>query len=278
MKLMKENGDPNTKGIIGVILIIIGLITGISMIFASFETIQAGERGIVLYWGAVDETLDEGFHMINPISKKIVVMNVKVQKIEAKAAAASKDLQTVTSTVALNYHISPEGAAWLYQNVGRDYELQIIQPAIQESVKAGTADFTAEELISKRPEVKDKIRTVLLERLDGFSLIVDDFSIVNFDFSTEFNNAIEAKQVAVQQALQAENDLDRIKLEAQQQIEQAKAQAESTRLQADALKESSEVIELRKAEAMLEMAKRWDGSMPQYMLGDGGALPLFNLN
>lgn len=239
----------------------------IAGLFMSFEVIAAGKRGVVLQWGAVDRVLGEGFYVINPISEDVVVMDVRVQKFETTATAASKDLQTVTSVVALNYHVDPKRVGELYQNIGKDYEAQVIHPALQESVKAGTALFTAEELISKRDMVKEEVRKNLLARLDKFNIIVDDFSIVNFDFSAQFNAAIEGKQVAEQQALQAKNDLEKVKFEAQQSIEQAKAQAESTKLQADALANSSQVIELRKVEAMLELAKRWDGKLPVNIYG-----------
>lgn len=258
-----------------IIFAIIGVL-GISFFFSTFEQINAGQRGVVLQWGAYDRTLEEGFHFVNPISEDVITMEVRVQLYETSASAASRDLQTVNSTVALNYHPNPKAVGPLYQNVGRDYENQIVKPAIQESVKAGTALYTAEELISKRAFVKEAIKEDLVARLEQFNLIVDDFSIINFDFSSEFNAAIEAKQVAEQKALQAQNDLKRVELEAQQAIEKSKAEAESTRLQAQALSQSSSVIELRKVEAMLEFAKKWDGKLPINIYGSA-PLPLLDV-
>jgi len=256
--------------------VIVGGLIGIGLVFASFEIINAGERGVVLNLGKPEEILEEGFHTVNPITKSIVVMNVQVQKYEAEATAASKDLQTVRSNIALNYHLDPVQVLTLYQSIGRDVEYKVIDPAIQESVKAATALFTAEELISKREAVKEAIKQTLIARLGNFSVLVDEFSIVNFEFSHEFNAAIESKQVTEQQALKAQNELEKVKYEAQQQIEQAKAQSESTRLQVEALKQGSQVIELRKVEAMLEAAKRWDGKLPANIYGSV-PLPLLNV-
>lgn len=259
-------------------LFILGFIAivALSFIFSTFETVDAGERGIVLVWGKPTQLLEPGFHMVNPISSDIVTMNVQVQKYEAKADAASKDLQTVTSTIALNYHIDPSQLMALYTNVGVDFEGQLIPPAIQESVKAATAGFTAEELISKRPAVKEAIKLVLNPRLGVYGLIVDDFSITNFDFSAEFNRAVESKVTAEQNALASKNKLEQVKFEAEQSVAKAKAEAESTRLQVQALQQGSEVIKLRQTEALLELAKRWDGKLPVNVYGSA-PLPFLNL-
>lgn len=248
----------------------------IAFVFMSFETISAGQRGVVLKWGGYDRTIGEGFYVVNPISEDVIVMNVRVTKFEAVAGAASKDLQVVTSEVALNYHPDPAKVGVLYQEIGRDYQDQVVLPALQESVKAGTALFTAEELISKRAAVKEEIRKNLVLRLEKFHLIVDDFSIVNFNFSPEFERAIEAKVTAEQNALAEKNNLEKVKFQSQQSIEKAKAEAESTRLQSSALQQGNEVIELRKVEALLEMAKKWDGKLPVNIYGSA-PLPILNL-
>ena len=244
--------------------------------FAFFETINTGERGVLLSFGKYERTLGEGLHFVNPVTTELIVMQVRTTKLEASASAASKDLQTVTSLVALNYHPNPEKVGAIYQTLGRGYEESIVVPAIQEAVKSATAKYTAEELISKRELVKEDIRFSLSERLGAFNLIVDDFSVINFDFSPQFNSAIEAKVTAEQDALASKNKLEQVKFESQQAIEKAKAEAESTRLQMQALQGGSEVIELRKVEAMLEMAKKWNGQLPQNIYGSA-PLPIINL-
>lgn len=251
------------RSIVKLVVAGIVLIVGISALFSVFETVETGERGIVLKWGAYDRVLAEGFHIINPIAEDVITMNVRVSKVEVLAGSASRDLQTVNSVVALNYHVNPENAGLLYQQVGRDYEAQIIAPAIQESVKAGTASFTAEELISKRTAVKDAIRTDLTERLAKFNLVVDDFSIVNFDFSEQFNASIERKVTAEQDALASENKLKQVEFEAKQQIEKAKAEAETIRIQAQAITQQG-----GKDYVQLKAIERWNGGLPQYMLGN----------
>ena len=254
-----------------VVAAIVTAVILITFLFMSFETVTAGERGIVLRWGAYDDILEEGFHVVNPISVKVVTMNVQVQKVEVLADAASKDLQSANSTVALNYHIDPARVGTLYQEIGRDYEAQVIAPAIQEAVKAGTALFTAEELISRRAEVKDAVKQDLVTRLDKFYILIDDFSIVNFEFSAQFDAAIEAKQVAEQQALQAENDLRRIEVEARQTIESAKAKAEAIKIQAQAITQQGgkDYVELKTVE-------QWNGVLPVNFYGSG-PVPFINI-
>jgi len=255
--------------IIGIILLVI-----VGFLFASFETIQAGERGVVTNWGRVDRILNEGFHVVNPISEDVHVMNVKVQLLSAEADASSKDLQEVTSTVELNYHLDPVAVDKLYQEVGKRFESTVIQPAIQESVKAGTAKFTAEEQINKRSEVKAAIKDDLTPRLANFFIIVDDLNITDLSYSDEFDRAIEQKQVAEQNAKTAENDLRKVEFEQQQEIEKAKASAEKSRLEVEALRlGSGELIKLRKAEAMLQFSKNWKGAPPHILVIMGDDIP-----
>jgi len=234
-----------------------------------------GERGIVLNFGAVQkQVLDEGLHLRIPIMQEIVLVDVKVQKAETDAAAASKDLQDVTSRVALNYHIVPDKANIVYQKLGVQFKERIVDPVIQEVVKAVTANYTAEELITKRPAVSEAMRMALTERLMENNIAVDAFSIVVFSFSPVFTEAIEAKQTAEQLALKAKRDLERIKIEAEQKITAAKAEAESLRLQKANI--SPDLIELRKIEANMKAIGKWNGILPQ--VTGGGAIPLIGLN
>ena len=198
-------------------------------------------------------------------------MDVRTQKDEVEVGASSKDLQEIIAKVALNYHVDPLNVDKVYKNIGFEYETRIISPAIQESVKASTAQFTAEELITKRSEVKKEIKDNLTKRLSQYNIIIDDFSIVDFNFSDEFNKAIEAKQTAEQRALKAQNDLKRIEIEAKQKIETAKAAAESIKIQAEALKENKDLIELK-------FVEKWDGKLPVYMFGGSSSpIPFFNI-
>jgi prohibitin 2 len=242
-----------------------------------FVKIDAGERGVLLNFGAVQgEVLDEGLHLRVPIMQKIVKMDVKIQKSETRAEAASKDLQDIKSVIALNYHIIPEKANWVYQNIGVAFKERVIDPTVQEAVKAVTAKYTAVQLIGEREAVSTAIKDALSQKLADYNLFVDGFSVIDFSFSKKFTDAIEAKQEAEQLALKAQRDLDRIKIEAEQKVAQAKAEAESLRLQKQQI--TAELIELRKIEALREAIAKWNGTVPNVLLSGGGATPLFSLD
>ncbi len=228
-----------------------------------FTVVKAGHTGVVLTFGAVEENVfDEGLHFKMPLVQTVVQMNNRTQKVETEGSASSKDLQVISYVVAVNYHVKGESSASLYQNVGKDYSTVIIVPAIQESIKAVTAQFTAEELITKRQTVGEQIKTALSEKINSYGIEVEIFNIVNFDFSEEFNAAVEAKQTAQQQALKAQQDLARIEVEAQQKITQAEAEAESIRLIQEALAKSPDYVDYVKW-------NKWDGKLPEVMGSDG---------
>jgi len=180
-------------------------------------------------------------------------LNIQVQKEQADAAASTSDLQDVTTTLALNYHLDPNHVRDIYTKIGTEYKLRIIDPAIQESFKATSAQYSATELLTKRPEVKEKVLAVLKARLETRDIIVDDVSIVNFQFSPEFTKAIEAKQVAQQQAEQANFHLQQAQKDAQAQ------EAQKTSLSPELLQKYA--------------IDKWDGKMPTY-IGSGS---VFNI-
>lgn len=253
---------------------IIGAILVFFLFLQPWVQVGAGQRGVVLNFGAVQNTvLDEGLHFRLPVMQKIIPVDVKVQKATTTAAAASSDLQEVRSEVAINYHIVPDKANIVYQTVGIHFKERIIDPAVQEVVKAVTARYTAEELITKRPAVSEAMRLTLTERLIVHNIAVNAFSIVGFSFSEAFTEAIEAKQTAEQLALKAKRDLDRIKIESEQKIVAAKAEAESLRLQRANI--SPDLIELRKIEANLRAIDKWNGILPQ--VTGGGAVPFIGV-
>ena len=255
-------------------IVIAGIIILILIFFRPWVQVGPGQRGVVLNFGAVQQqVLEEGLHLRIPVMQEIVPMDVKIQKAETDAAAASADLQDVSSRIALNYHVVPDKANTVYQQIGVQFKERIIDPAIQEVVKAVTAKYTAEELITKRPAVSEAMRMALMDRLIANNIAVDAFSIIIFSFSKVFTEAIEAKQTAEQLALKAKRDLDRIKIEAEQKITAAKAEAESLRLQRANI--SPDLIELRKIEANMKAIEKWNGILPQ--VTGGGAVPLIGL-
>lgn len=255
-------------------VIIIGAILVGFLFFHPWVQIGAGERGVVLNFGAVqDKVLNEGLHFRVPIMQKVAIMDVKVQKAVTDAVSGSADLQDVTSSVALNYHVVPDKANVVYQTIGVEFKERIVDPAIQEVMKAVSARYSAEELITKRPAVSEAMRTALAERLMVHNIAVDAVSIVAFSFSKIFTEAIESKQTAEQLALKAKRDLDRIRIEAEQKITAAKAEAESLRLQRANI--SADLIELRKIEANLKAIDKWNGILPQ--VTGGGAVPFIGI-
>ena len=233
----------------------------------SFTVIGAGERGVVFskFGGVQSGVRGEGLQFKVPFIQSISPIDVRIHKSETDASASSKDLQTVDSRIALNYHIDPSNAWRIYQEVGMSYEERLIDPLVQESVKATSAQFTAEELITRRAEVSNQIKEMLTARLMPRHVIVDEFNIVDFNFSPVFNEAIEDKQRAEQEALKAQRDLERIKIEAEQKITAAQAEAESQRLQRETITDS--LLQLRAIE-------KWDGRLPQVA---GAGVPFIDL-
>ena len=243
------------------------------LVLNPFVIVGPGERGVVMNFGAVQpDVLGEGLHLRVPIMQKVVLMDVKVQKEQVDADAASKDLQDTSSTVALNFHIDPDRANDVYQQIGWAFSDRVIAPAMQEAMKSVTAGYTAMELITQREKVRNEVRAQLRERLATYNIIVDDFSIVNFSFSPQFTQAIESKQTAEQLALKAQRDLERIRIEAEQKVTQARAEAEALRLQKQEV--TQQLVALRQIEVQQKAIEKWDGRMPQVT---GGALPFIDV-
>jgi prohibitin 2 len=252
-------------------LIVIGVVTA-----ASVKIVDAGHRGVLLHWNAVDLTkppLDEGLHFVVPFADDVVNVEVRTLKYASEARSASKDLQTVETTVTVNYHPDKESVHTLYKNLGLDYENRVIQPAIEETVKQVTANYNAEELITKRPLVKQDIEFSIKERLNQFNVVTEVISITDFEFSSLFAQAIESKVEAEQKALKAENDLRRIEVEARQReanaiglananIAEANGEAEAIRIINAALAQNPFYLEWLKTQA-------WDGKLP-LVVGEGG--------
>jgi len=267
IKRVWENGSLRSLIILGIILIVL-------FAFKPWVQVGAGQRGIVQNFGAVqDKVLNEGIHFKIPIVQTVILMDVKIQKAMTDAASSSSDLQDVDMSVALNYHIMPNEANLVYQTIGLQFKERIIDPAIQEVMKAVSARYTAEELITKRPAVSSEMKDELTSRLLESNIAVDAFSIISFSFSKTFTDAIEAKQTAEQNALKAKRDLDRIKVEAEQTIAAATAEAEALRLQK--MNISPDLIELRKIEANLKAIEKWNGILPE--VTGAGAIPFIGV-
>ncbi len=235
--------------------------------------IEPGERGVVVRFGKTTDTiLQEGPYAVIPLVDAVEMMTVQTQAFSSEAAAASFDLQNVKTTVTLNYNLDPSRVNWVYQNLRRDWQMRIITPVTQEGVKSVTARYKADELIQKRPEVKEKIEQYITQKLQQHGVLVDQMSITDFRFSDAFTHAIEAKVTAVQDALKAENELQRVKFEAEQKVARAHAEAEALKAQKEQI--TPQLIQLRQIEMLRE---KWNGQMPSVVLGSGGTVPFIDI-
>jgi regulator of protease activity HflC (stomatin/prohibitin superfamily) len=257
------------------VLIFIGLL--VMIVMSSVRTVGTGYIGVKTRFGkVVSDSLPSGLYFVIPGVEAIAQVEVREQKTEMSTSASSKDLQSIQSGIAINFRPDPANAHLLFKDVGTEYEARILDPAIEETVKAATARYTAEELITKRTEVRDEMESMLKNRVEGNHILITKFNIVNFEFSNSFNHAIEEKQTAEQEALRATNILRRMKVEADQKIETARGSAESVKLQAMAEAEAITVKAKAEAEAQrilsevvtkdviqLRAIERWDGVMPK---------------
>lgn len=247
---------------------------GLILFFGSFGTVGAGERGVKTRFGAVTgEILNSGLYLKMPFIEGVEKMDVQIQKEQTTAEAASSDLQNVKAEVALNYQLDSAQVANIYKNIGDNDALnnKIIAPAMQEVVKAVTANYTAEQLISKRTEVTSAIETQLTVKLQGSGIIVSAFNVTNFDFSPTFNAAIEAKVTAEQNALAAKNKLDQVKYEADQRVAEADGEAKAIAIQAQAIQNQGGAAYIQ-----LKAIEKWNGVLPQYQLS--GTMPFINIS
>ena len=222
---------------------------------SSFTIIHSGEVGIRVRFGkVVNKSTHEGVNLKIPFIERIERMNIRVQKSEVKTTSSSKDLQEVDMSLAVNYRIDNKKAVNLFKTVGVNYREVILEPAIQESIKATTSKYTAEELITKRSEVSGKSMEELSKKVAKYGLTVSDFNITNFSFSQEFDRAIEEKQVAEQKVLTAKQELEKEKIEAEKKV--VKAEAEK---KANELKERSLTDNIIRE----KFIEKWDGVLPK---------------
>jgi prohibitin 1 len=265
MKTLRTSPYNLSLYIIGGIVLFIA-----ALILKPFAIVDAGERGVMMRFGKVQNAiLDEGIHPIMPIVTSVKTLSVRVQKTDIQADAASKDLQKITTDLAVNWNVDPVKVNQVFQQIGDEEQIitSILSPAISEVLKAATSKKTAEEIITKRTELKTEIDNSLKKRLEPYGLIVRDVSLINFGFSPEFSKAIEAKQIAEQEAKQAEFTVQKATQDAQAEINRARGQAEAQRLQRQSL--TPEILQQ-------QAIQKWDGKFPTVM-GGNNSLPLINI-
>lgn len=231
-----------------------------------FVIVEAGDRGVLMKFGQVqDSILNEGLHFVIPLRDTVEKLSVRVQSQEISAEASTKDLQDIYSDVALNWHILPAETNLIFQQIGNQQAIveKIISPAVEEVLKAVMARYTAEEIITRRGEVKASVDESLSDRLSIYHIGVDDISLVHVRFSDRFRSAVEAKQIAEQEAKRAGFVAQKALNEAEAKVNLARGEAEGQRL----LKESL-TVELLQRQAI----ERWNGQLPLIMGGENGKL------
>jgi len=246
--------------------IVIGFIALI-VFFDCFFVVSPTERAIKITLGNLSNTIyREGFHFKIPFFQTVTIVDLTIDRADALAKSASKDLQNIATTVSVNYQINETNILEMYKLVGVDHDLienNVFSSAIQEAVKSATAKYTAEELITKRELVRNEIETILKEKTQKYGLVISQVNIVNFEFSESFDASIESKVRAEQDALTQRNKLEQVKYEAQQQIERAKAEAETIRISAEAIQKQGGA-----AYVQLKWIEKWNGQLPTTSLGD----------
>ena len=265
----KTNSDSNPINAIPVVIgaVFVLLIVGI---YNSIAIIKPGEVGVVIRLGEAQENaLHEGIHLVIPFITDVKKIDVRILKAEVKTEAASKDLQVVKAVIVVNHRVDQLQAVKLYRDIGLRYLETVIEPSIQEAFKADAAKYTAEALITERSNVSEGIYKSISSRLEQFGVIVSAINITSFDFSPEFNRAIEDKVMAEQKALQAKNELERFIIEAQQKVETAKGEAEAI---VEKAKAEAEGLELKKPFASMDLiwltaVEKWDGKLPTHLFG-----------
>lgn len=241
----------------------------------SVGVVGAGQRGVMLRFGAITgKVLNEGLYFKLPFVENVVLMSTQIQKYSTDSSASSKDLQVVTTEVTLNYRLNPKDVAEIYRNMRQDYEYRVIQPFVQEAVKSVAANFDAEQLITQRPKVKTDLQNLLATRLAPLGIEVIELSITDFKFTQVFQDSIEAKVKAVQQALEAENALKRVEFEAKQAVVKAEAEAKGLELQKAQI--TPQLLELRHIEVQRAAVEKWNGLMPS-VVTSGAPVPMLDV-
>ena len=262
--------ETKSKVIIGVICV--ALIIGLIIFFASTAIVPTGHIGVVtLYSKVQDKYLDAGFHIVKPFVEDVHSIDIRTQKYQGTVEGSAKDLQIVNVTMSINYQIKPEKASELYAKVGKNYNDTILNPALQSGLKAAIAKFTAEEMITKRSEVANAITEELNSRLEEYFLITA-VNLENIGFTDEFNKAVEAKTTNQQKAEAEKAQLEIIKVQNEQKINTAEAEAKVRELQSQSVTEKS--LEQLRLEIQREMVSRWNGVLPQYVLGENSNMLL----
>lgn len=241
----------------------------VAFLFSTFTIVPSGSSGVRTTFGKVSDTvMESGMNFQLPFIQKTIIINNQVQREDVQGEAASKDLQTVAYNVSVNYNVIASESANLYRNVGKSWSEVIIRPAIQESVKAAIARYTAEQLITNRSSVSNDMLEEISNRMKDYGINVSEINIITMDFSAEFDAAIEAKTVAEQQVLTEQQNLEKVKVVAEQKIVEAQAEAEANKTKSESI--TDEIL-------TSDFISKWNGQTPVVMGSDGNILDVSSL-
>ena len=287
---IKKGGKKGKAPLIATI-IVIAFIAAVSVIM-SIKIVPAGCTGVVMTFGEVSDTsLTEGLHFVIPFAQKVEIISNKIQIYETTADAVSKDLQAVSTKIAVNYRIRSEASARIFREIGIDYKDVILMPTVQEGMKSVCAKYNAEQLISQRAAVAEEIKVELEGKVSEYGIEIEKFNIVNFDFSKEFNEAIEAKQVAEQNLIktrteqnqeivvaeaEAKKKVIQAEADAKNKVVAAEAEAKAIKAKADAQAQANKTISasLNPSLIQYQTIEKWNGVVPKVA---GSANPLVSL-
>ena len=261
----------------------------ISIVFGSFVVIPAGHTGVVVTLGKVSDTvLQEGMHFKIPFAQEIVQIDNRIVKLEVSTEAFSKDLQTVSTVLAVNYRIAKNMSYSIYKEVGAAFEEVLFSPAVNEALKAVVAKYTASDLVASRSEVSLQLYTELNEKLNARGIYIEDLNIIDWDFSPEYIAAVEAKQVAEQTLIktqteqeqqiviaeaEAEKKVIAANAEAESSLIEAEAEAKRIKLEAEAQAEANRILAESVTDPLIDYQtiEKWDGQLPQVTMGESGS-------
>ena len=252
--------------------IVAGLVLFLAVVaFESFTIVPPGHVGVQVTLGKtnLDNALPEGAQLVNPISN-VRAVNVQLQKATLTGqSAGTKDMQQVHTDIVVNFRLKPAMVPTIYKEFGLNVDEKVLGPAISEAFKTETGHYTSEELILQREAVSQAILARLQSKVNQFDIVVSNISLVNFGFSKAYQDAIDAKMIATQSKLKAEQDLQRITIEAKSRIAEAEGEAKAIAIQAQAINSQGGA-----AFVQLEAIKKWDGNLPNVM---SGAVPFINV-
>ncbi|NQZ02137.1 MAG: prohibitin family protein [Bdellovibrionales bacterium] len=235
-----------------------------------FAIVDTGHRGIKTRFGeVVSEPMPEGFYMYNPFTTDVIELDIRVQKWTKKTLCYTKDIQNVEVTYTINYRPDASYMAEFYKQVGKDWAMKLLPQIVEGKIKEVVGKYDAVKLVAERQEATTQMTEQIKSAMDNAHIQMVNFEVTNLDYNNAFENAVEAKVVAIQTAEEAKNKTVRIREEADQKIIAAKAEAESMRIRARALTQNKSLVEY-------EAVQKWNGVLPQYMMGN--SVPFIQMN